>query len=202
MIAKVRLPLDGAEVDIRQYDEATGEATGGLGAANMKVEICQKINHSGEVNRARYMPQNYEIIATKTVMSDVFIFDYTKHESDPKGNQCTPDLRLVGHTKEGYGLSWSPLKEGHLLSASDDKTICLWDISGNPLSGNSLQARSIFSGHTNVVEVRYFALIQLPSPPRVGCCLAFAPPGSVRLCRRRQASLHVSNALISLPSRA
>jgi len=152
MIAKVLLPLDGAEVDVREYDEAKGEASGGLGSANMKIEICQKINHAGEVNRARYMPQQYSVIATKTVSSDVFVFDYTKHDSEPKGNQCVPDLRLTGHTKEGYGLSWSPLQEGHLLSASDDKTICLWDIKGNPLSGVTLNAKTIFSGHSDVVE--------------------------------------------------
>ena len=30
---------------------------------------------------------------------------------------------------EGYGLAWSPLLEGHVLSGSDDANICLWDIS-------------------------------------------------------------------------
>ena len=120
----------------------------------MKVEIEQKINHSGEVNRARYMPQKYSVIATKTVSSDVCVFDYSKHANEPKDPICKPDLRLVGHTKEGYGLSWSPLKAGHLLSASDDKTICLWDIEGNPLSGNDLQAKETFSSHADVVEVR------------------------------------------------
>merc|ERR1712137_228751 len=53
---------------------------------------------------------------------------------------------------EGYGLSWSPLNEGHLLSASDDKTICLWDLEGNSLDGGSLNAKTIFSSHSDVVE--------------------------------------------------
>lgn len=30
--------------------------------------MIQKINHTGEVNRARYMPQNPFIIVTKTVV--------------------------------------------------------------------------------------------------------------------------------------
>ena len=46
-----------------------------------KIEIEIKINHEGEVNRARYMPQNPCIIATKTPSSDVLVFDYTKHPS-------------------------------------------------------------------------------------------------------------------------
>ena len=36
-----------------------------------------------QVNRARYMPQNHFLIATKTVSAEVFVFDYSKHESKP-----------------------------------------------------------------------------------------------------------------------
>lgn len=39
--------------------------------------------------------------------------------TDPSG-ECRPDLRLRGHQKEGYGLSWNPNLSGSLLSASDD----------------------------------------------------------------------------------
>lgn len=123
---------------------------GGFGSVSGKIEIEIKINHEGEVNRARYMPQNPCIIATKTPTSDVLVFDYTKHPSkpgqdycsinillhkfhlfihmnvficiyivDPSG-ECHPDLRLRGHQKEGYGLSWNPNLSGCLLSASDD----------------------------------------------------------------------------------
>lgn len=106
---------------------------GGFGSVSGKIEIEIKINHEGEVNRARFMPQNPCVIATKTPSSDVLVFDYTKHPSkpDPSG-VCHPDLRLRGHQKEGYGLSWNPSMNGHLLSASDDHTICLWDINATP----------------------------------------------------------------------
>lgn len=56
---------------------------GGFGSVSGKIEIEIKINHEGEVNRARYMPQNPCIIATKTPSSDVLVFDYTKHPSKP-----------------------------------------------------------------------------------------------------------------------
>lgn len=60
------------------------------------------MNHEGEVNRARYMPQNPHLLATKSPSSEVFIFDYTKHPSVPSpDNVCKPQLRLRGHTKEG-----------------------------------------------------------------------------------------------------
>lgn len=59
---------------------------GGFGSVSGKIEIEIKINHEGEVNRARYMPQNPCIIATKTPTSDVLVFDYTKHPSKPGQN--------------------------------------------------------------------------------------------------------------------
>lgn len=119
---------------------------GGFGTVSGKIEIEIKINHEGEVNRARYMPQNPCIIATKTPTSDVLVFDYNKHPSKPgevtaivayiqrthqrmpecsmyvlePSGECNPDLRLKGHQKEGYGLSWNPNLSGNLLSASDD----------------------------------------------------------------------------------
>ena len=87
------------------------------------------------------MPQNPTVIATKTPSPDVLIFDYTQHPSKPgivlsfvclrplliypavSATACIPQLRLKGHTKEGYGLSWNPNKNGYLLSGSDDKVL-------------------------------------------------------------------------------
>ncbi|VDM63343.1 unnamed protein product [Angiostrongylus costaricensis] len=124
LISKIQLPTDDAQFDASRYDTEKGEF-GGFGAITGKVETEIKINHDGEVNRARYMPQNPVIIATKSPSAEVFVFDYTKHSSVPKDNQCKPQLRLRGHTKEGYGLSWNPNKQGHILSASDDMTVRL-----------------------------------------------------------------------------
>lgn len=62
-------------------------------------------------------------------------------------------FRLRGHQKEGYGLSWNPNLNGYLLSASDDHTICLWDINATPKENRIIDAKTIFTGHTAVVEV-------------------------------------------------
>ncbi|KAL0356577.1 UNVERIFIED_CONTAM: WD-40 repeat-containing protein MSI2 [Sesamum calycinum] len=115
-----------------------------------KVEIVQKIQVDGEVNRARCMLQNQAIVAAKTNGSEVYVFDCTK-QLEAKGASCDPDLRLKGHEKEGYGLSWSSLKEGYLLSGSNDCKICLWDISSMPQE-KVLEANYIYEGHENVVE--------------------------------------------------
>jgi histone-binding protein RBBP4 len=76
------------------------------------------------------MPQSHNIIATKTVSGEINIYDYFKHPAKPQvaGEVKAPQLRLVGHEREGYGLAWSHRKEGMLVSGSDDGIICVWDI--------------------------------------------------------------------------
>ncbi|XP_019173836.1 PREDICTED: WD-40 repeat-containing protein MSI1-like [Ipomoea nil] len=104
----------------------------------------QKINHDGVVKRARYMPQNPRIVATKTGSTEVFIFDCTKHPSKPpQGGVCDPDLRLTGHKDRGHCLSWSRFKNGHLLSGSEDGQVCLWDINATP-NDKTLEAMRIY----------------------------------------------------------
>ncbi|CAK9134546.1 unnamed protein product [Ilex paraguariensis] len=116
-----------------------------------KVEIVQKIYVDGEVNRARCMSQNPSVVAAKTSSCEVYVFDSTKQPVNHEGGSCDPDLRLRGHDKEGYGLSWSPFKEGYLLSASNDCKICLWDISATP-QDKVLEAKHVYEDHQSVVE--------------------------------------------------
>jgi len=88
------------------------------------IKLFQKeceIPHQGEVNKARYMPQQYNVIATKTINGEVHIFDYHKQSNKP-------ELKLLGHDSEGYGLSWNPQRKGYLVSGSEDSNICMWDI--------------------------------------------------------------------------
>lgn len=120
------------------------------GDTHGKMEINIKINHEGEINRARYMPQNPFILATKSPSSDVFVFDISKHPSLPRDRNFRPEHRCLGHTKEGYGLSWNPHVLGELLSGSDDCSICLWDI--NQTSTTSVPALNTWKGHDDVVE--------------------------------------------------
>src|SRR4051812_23601019 len=86
---------------------------GGFGGAECKIHVTNRILHEGEVNRARYMPQNPCLIATRTVQGDILLFDYTKHPSVPTSSEFSkPDLRLQAHRGEGYGLSWNKNKKG------------------------------------------------------------------------------------------
>ena len=151
-IATVQLPLQAAELDSKRFDEERGEF-GGYGGTQCRITVVQKIPHAGEVNRARYMPQNPCVIATKTVSGEVHIFDYTKHPSMPAPDAIVnPDLRLVGQSGEGYGLAWSPLDKGFILSSSADSTVCLWDVKEGGRDRKELSPLTVFRRHSAFVE--------------------------------------------------
>ena len=114
-IIKVKIPLESSK-DTREYREGLddanggaaqssavgqGQGTGAQGGAdlpkNERIQVELQINHQGEVNRARYMPQMYKIIATKTVSGEVHIFDYFKHGACPTTDEVKPDMVLLGH---------------------------------------------------------------------------------------------------------
>lgn len=126
-IAEVEVPK-ATEPKADDLDEERGEI-GGYGKTGgnspVRFNIVQKIDHPGEVNKARYQPQNPDIIATLCVDGKILVFDRTKHSlyADGKVN-C--EVELVGHKQEGYGLSWNPHEQGCLASGSEDTTVCLW----------------------------------------------------------------------------
>ncbi|OVA19828.1 WD40 repeat [Macleaya cordata] len=170
MIADALLPLASDDSDKVHNYNSNSNNQGSDESPNInnipRVQITQQILVDGEVNRARSMPQNADLIAAKTSGSEVYVFNCTKqqqhHPSSLKqqlhqgqggggSSSCDPDLRLRGHVKEGYGLSWSPFKDGYLLSGSNDSRICLWDISAVPLD-KALDAMSTFEVHEDVVE--------------------------------------------------
>lgn len=98
------------------------------------------------------MPQNYFIIATKTISSEVHLFDYRNHPfKPPLDGKCSPDLRLRGHSDEGFGLSWSNFRQGLLLSGSRDANICLWDVNGTP-KNKALDAMQIYKVNEDAVQ--------------------------------------------------
>eukprot|EP01025_Chloroclados_australasicus_P012083 TRINITY_DN15501_c1_g1_i4.p1 TRINITY_DN15501_c1_g1~~TRINITY_DN15501_c1_g1_i4.p1 ORF type:complete len:454 (+),score=49.10 TRINITY_DN15501_c1_g1_i4:32-1363(+) len=150
-LADVQLPLESTEFDPRQYDAEKGEV-GGFSSDLGKITILVQIPHEGEVNRARYNPRNSFLIATKTVSSDVYIFDYSKHPSKPEEDICNPQIRLKGHTAEGYGLDWCPVKDGMIASGSDDQQVCVWDIKATPQNGIDIQPLITFRDHNRNVE--------------------------------------------------
>lgn len=115
----------------------------------MEVQLA----HQGEVNRARYLPQDPNIIATQTPSSEIHIFDYSKHTSPIEApEQFNPELKLLGQKKEGFGLSWNVAKKGLLLGGSHDGVIYSWDIESAPKLYESLEPLNKYEDHTGAVE--------------------------------------------------
>lgn len=144
--------------DLAELNEERGEI-GGHGNAKRPFEfkIIQKINHPQEVNKARYQPQNPDIIASLCVSGKVLIFDRTKHPLQPKDDTIKFEAELVGHEREGFGLSWSPLKEGHLVTGNEDTTVKTWDIkSGFSKTNKTISPTASYTIHSATVnDVQY-----------------------------------------------
>jgi histone-binding protein RBBP4 len=160
-IAHVQLPNANNKPDINDYDAETGEIGGYGGGPSKKAPpqvtftVVQKIDHPGEVNKARYQPQNPDVIATMCTDGRVMIWNRTHHSSLPTG-QIKPDIELYGHEKEGFGLSWSLHEAGHLASGSEDKTVRLWDITHVTKTNRLLHATRTYTHHTAIVnDVQY-----------------------------------------------
>lgn len=157
-IAQVEIP-DFRVPDLSNLNEEKGEV-GGYGTAKrpFAFNIVQKINHPGEVNKARYQPQNPDIIASLCVDGRVLIFDRTKHLMVPPADGSVKfEAELVGHEKEGFGMSWSPLLEGHLVTGNEDMTVRTWDIKSGFSKGNkSISPTTTYTVHSATVnDVQY-----------------------------------------------
>lgn len=164
-IASVQLP-NPPKPEAKDYNEETGEiggyGSGGKNSVEVKFSITQKIPHPGEVNKARYQPQNPNIIATMCTDGRVLIWDKSKHPLMPavnKDNTPSPDIELIGHEREGFGMSWSPHSSGHLATASEDKTVRLWDTTQASKTVRQLQPTRTYRHHSAIVnDVQYHPL--------------------------------------------
>jgi histone-binding protein RBBP4 len=71
----------------------------------LRVYFQEKVIHFiiilGEIHRARYMPQDQDIIATKSPSKDVFVYKTSDYPEIPEDEIVSHTVRLVGHTKDG-----------------------------------------------------------------------------------------------------
>ncbi|KAF2220543.1 WD40-repeat-containing domain protein [Elsinoe ampelina] len=139
------------------------EEFGGYGSAKERIEfsINQKINHPGEVNKARYMPQNPDLVATMTNTGTALVFDRKKHQLQPKDNTIKAQMTLKGHESEGFALDWNPYVEGQLATGSEDQTVRVWDIQKDfNADDKTISARTVYTHHTAVVnDIQFHPLL-------------------------------------------
>ncbi|KAK4537384.1 hypothetical protein CDCA_CDCA12G3409 [Cyanidium caldarium] len=182
MIAEARLPHAGeagaaaaaastTTAEATTDDDTVAAAADGRDTVVGRIEVKQRLNHDGEVNRARYWPQHPFIVATQSPSGRLYVYDTARHPSKPPvEGRIDAQAVLLGHAKEGFGLAWNPGGAGELLSGSDDARICLYDV-GAVLSGQQgganaiaatggsdnggcpqVQPLRIFTAHDSVVE--------------------------------------------------
>lgn len=157
-IAHVDIPNPPAAT-IADYNPST-EELGGYGAAKepIKFSVVQRIVHPGEVNKARYQPQNPDVIATWASNKNVYVWDRSKHTSSPRDTtHSAPQAVLKGHSDEGFALEWSPHVEGQLLTGSMDNTVMLWDLMRDlTLETKTVAPRATYKLHSAAVnDVQY-----------------------------------------------
>ena len=122
LVADVTMPLPDSEIDLRlgKLDDVESGNYKKHSKTDAMIQYKTRIRHDGEVNRARFMPQNNKIIATKCPSSIVYVFDVEKHTELPNDENVHPQYKCFGHSAEGYALSWNPHAEGQLLSGAGD----------------------------------------------------------------------------------
>ncbi|CAF2127982.1 hypothetical protein YC2023_030377 [Brassica napus] len=131
------------ESKARQYDDERSEF-GGFGCATGKVRSLlsfRQINHEEEVNRARYIPQNPFVIATKTVNAEVkFKAGYLLSGSDdaqiclwdidatPKNKVIDAQQIFKAHEGVVEDVAWHMSHEHLFGSVGDDQYLLVWDL--------------------------------------------------------------------------
>lgn len=117
-----------------------------------KVTELQKITHLGDVNKARYVPQNPDIISSSNSIGDLVVYDRTKHSnfrsnliSQDDSDVNKPQLKLVNEEHPYYGdiyaHEWNQVKEGTIVAADMDGNINFYDIKSRLTSKDVLTVR-------------------------------------------------------------
>lgn len=102
-----------------------------------KTKTLQKINHLGDVNKVRYMPQKPNILASANNLGNLVIYERTRHKSFKNTILDDTDLskvqvRLVNKhipsTTDIFAIDWNRNSEGLLLSADMNGLVNLYDL--------------------------------------------------------------------------
>lgn len=115
-------------VDKQEFELSTVRQT--------KLRLLQSINHLGDVNKVRYMPQNPDVIASANNRGDLSVYNRTKHSTIKKLADDSvvnePQLRLRNAVKpttsDIFAMDWNRQKEGVVVAGAMDGTVSTYDI--------------------------------------------------------------------------
>lgn len=127
-LCQVRLPLIRSDVGKRMKLGAKApvrpKGSGYKYAARLE-KLCE-YRQKSLVHRVRPMPQYPELCASSTMDGSINVLRSTY--DDLQNSRMEEFMVLKGHSKHGYGLCWSTLEQGKLLSSAEDSLVCLWDV--------------------------------------------------------------------------
>ena len=147
---KVKVPMEQSLISGKIYLDNTKDV-GGMGLLSKtdnKIEISARINHDREVLKARIMPKQDNIIATKSPNGVVYVYDMKKYTNK---SSMTANLSLAGHSKEGKALGWAVHRDGFLASGALDGVLNVYDVAAN----NSVPFTSYTAHESGVEEVSW-----------------------------------------------
>jgi histone-binding protein RBBP4 len=128
------------------------------------VKGHSRVDHTiatdGQVLKLRAMPQNTDIIAVKLTNGFVCVYDLAmRQQAQDQGQMIssTPELKLRGHRKAGFGLDWHKSTPGLVASGSDDGLVMFWEIESQIRQiADSQSPEALRSGDRDVRPVHVF----------------------------------------------
>lgn len=126
-VMKVILPPDEMEA-AKEFNNERNELANYAKQELHKIQPICRMLHGADVDRARVMPNNPFVIATRMGTSiGVFKFDF--HPREPKLGEtgASPQILGLGHKEEGYALDWNVKKPEWLLSGGKDGAF-VWNV--------------------------------------------------------------------------
>lgn len=120
-LVSTKLPKSDLEVNNSQSPVGLNEETSKPKISSI-IKISKKFEVESEINRARYMPQDPNVVAALLNSGKVDLFHLTQDVATASFNTCV---------ENSYCLSWNRYKKGHLLTSLDGNSIGLRDV-GSP----------------------------------------------------------------------
>ena len=106
--------------------------------------------HTGEVNRARAMPQDERVVATQGPIGDG-----SKGHTTVYNLASGSETVLAGLTADGNALCWSPHERGCLASGDNSGNLAIWDTSaatGEGQEGVAPRMKGVATADASTVE--------------------------------------------------
>lgn len=122
-----------------------------------KLKAVQTIGHRGDVNRARYMPQNPDVLAASSSYGDLLVYDRTKHASFATDDVNKPQLSLVSDALvDIFAFDWNRQSEGVIVAGNIDGAVHVYDIQAQFTSKEtSIHSKHAFSHASGINDVEW-----------------------------------------------